>query len=154
MRQGIFKDVSRTLHPPLNMNHIFFSPLCPSLSLPLFPNTNYALYSFISCYHSNPTSKLCPLNLLTSKHSQHLFQIWGSKHTLQLGGESFWLLQSAELTPGEMRPHEPPTRLTLGPSSICVSLNSQAHWRASMLFLKKITMVLQRTLAGDPEDLD
>ena len=134
--------------PLLSMNPIFLSILCLSLChCPQIPSTPSIL--FTSYYRHEPPSKLCSLKRLTSKHSQHLFQIRSSKHILQLGGESLWLLQGPGLTPREKRHYETPALLNLGASNSCipgplVNFNILC-WRKLASFCKELWHRSQKT---------
>lgn len=80
---------------------------------------------------------------LTSKDSQHLLQIRGSKQTFQLGGESLGLPQGPELTPSEDRPYESFRVLTLSPQPSDPLINFNIFF-----FLRK------GSICPGPEDLD
>lgn len=85
---GNSEGTNWSLHFPLNRYRMIFSIPAPPPPPPISP------------HYSNSTSKL------TSKDSQHPFQIWGSKQTFQLGGKSLGLPQGPELTPSEGTPYE------------------------------------------------
>lgn len=60
----------------------------------------------LPCFSPLQEPLIQTLPTLTSKDSQHLFQVRGSKQTSELGGESLGLPQGPELTPSEGTPYE------------------------------------------------